>query len=88
MEKNRSPLRTILKKLVRGYQIAISPWFPAKCRFYPSCSEYSIQAIDQHGSAKGTWLSLKRILKCHPFSEGGFDPVPPASTNNNSNKEK
>lgn len=87
MEKNRSPLRIILKKIVRVYQIVISPWFPAKCRFHPSCSEYTIQAIDHHGSAKGTWLSVKRILKCHPFSEGGFDPVP-TSTSNKDNKEK
>lgn len=87
MEKNRSPLRVVLKKIVRGYQILISPWFPAKCRFHPSCSEYTIQAIDQHGSAKGSWLSVKRILKCHPFSEGGFDPVP-ASTSNKDKEEK
>jgi uncharacterized protein len=88
MEKNRSTMRTILKKLIRGYQIAISPWFPAKCRFHPTCSHYAIEAIETHGSAKGAWLSLKRILKCHPFSEGGFDPVPPESTSNNVNKEK
>lgn len=87
MEKNRSPLRIILKKIVRGYQVLISPWFPAKCRFHPSCSEYTIQAIDQHGSAKGSWLSVKRILKCHPFSEGGFDPVP-TSTSNKHREEK
>ncbi|QTH62966.1 membrane protein insertion efficiency factor YidD [Psychrosphaera ytuae] len=88
MEKNRSPLRTILKKIVRGYQLLISPWFPAKCRFHPSCSEYTIEAIDQHGSAKGTWLSVKRILKCHPFSEGGFDPVPPSTTIDKNKEEK
>ncbi len=88
MEKNRFTLRTILKKIVRGYQVLISPWFPAKCRFYPSCSEYSIEAIDQHGSAKGAWLSLKRILKCHPLSKGGFDPVPNSSLTNTENKEK
>ncbi|GAA0306308.1 membrane protein insertion efficiency factor YidD [Psychrosphaera haliotis] len=88
MEKNRAPLRTILKKIVRGYQILISPWFPAKCRFYPSCSEYTIEALDTHGSAKGSWLSVKRILKCHPFSDGGFDPVPKPTSINTENKEK
>ena len=88
MEKNRAPLRTILKKVVRGYQVLISPWFPAKCRFYPSCSEYTIEALDKHGSAKGSWLSAKRILKCHPFSDGGFDPVPNSTSINTENKEK
>jgi putative membrane protein insertion efficiency factor len=87
MEKNNSTLRTILKIIIRFYQKAISPWFPAKCRFYPSCSEYAIDALDQHGSIKGSWLSLKRILRCHPFSQGGFDPVPSSSQLNIDKKE-
>jgi putative membrane protein insertion efficiency factor len=62
--------------------------FPAKCRFHPSCSHYAIEAIDTHGSLKGGWLSLKRILKCHPFSEGGFDPVPNSTNSKVENKEK
>lgn len=88
MEKNSSTLGTIFKKIIRFYQILISPLFPAKCRYFPSCSEYALEAIDSHGSIKGGWLSLKRILKCHPLSKGGFDPVPNSSTSNLENKEK
>lgn len=78
-------MRTILKALIRFYQTAISPWFGAKCRFHPTCSNYALEAIEVHGALKGTWLSIKRILKCHPLTEGGFDPVPNPSK---SNKEK
>ena len=85
MEKDSSTLRTAFKAPIKFYQRFISPMFPAKCRFHPSCSQYAIEAIDSHGSLKGGWLSLKRILKCHPFSEGGFDPVP---NSNIENKEK
>jgi len=88
MEKNKSPLRTSLKTLIRFYQTAISPWFPAKCRFHPSCSHYAIEAIETHGSVKGSWLSIKRILKCQPLSKGGFDPVPNSSHSIIENKEK
>lgn len=88
MEKNQSALRKVLKGLIRIYQKAISPWFPAKCRYYPSCSQYAVEAIDHHGSLKGAWLSIKRILKCHPFSEGGFDPVPNPTNNNLDKTEK
>ena len=88
MEKNSSTLGKLFKKVIRLYQVLISPLFPAKCRYFPSCSEYALEAIDQHGSIKGGWLSLKRILKCHPLSKGGFDPVPNSSTSNLDNKEK
>lgn len=88
MEKNSSALRAIFKAPIKFYQRFISPMFPAKCRFYPSCSQYAIEAIDTHGSLKGSWLSLKRILKCHPFSEGGFDPVPNSTNSKLENKEK
>lgn len=67
--------------LIHFYQNAISPWFPAKCRYYPSCSQYAKEALNQHHFVKGCWLTLKRILKCHPFSKGGFDPVPKPITN-------
>jgi putative membrane protein insertion efficiency factor len=69
-------MRHVLKILIRGYQLAISPLFGPRCRFYPSCSHYAIQAIDAHGALRGTWLTLKRISRCHPFNAGGFDPVP------------
>ena len=68
----------LLMALLRAYQLAVSPLFGPSCRFYPSCSNYSIEAIRTHGAAKGSWLACRRICKCHPFNAGGFDPVPPS----------
>jgi len=62
--------------LIRGYQLILSPVLGPACRFYPSCSEYAHQAIDRHGVAKGSCLAIRRLLRCHPFHPGGFDPVP------------
>ncbi|ANF58108.1 membrane protein insertion efficiency factor YidD [Halotalea alkalilenta] len=62
--------------LVRGYQYLISPLLGPRCRFWPSCSSYAIEAIETHGPLRGGWLALKRILKCHPWHPGGVDPVP------------
>ena len=67
---------------IRLYQIAISPLFPASCRFTPTCSQYAIEAVERFGILKGGWLSLKRIARCHPFHPGGYDPVPERETNN------
>ena len=61
---------------VRLYQVAISPYTPASCRYTPTCSQYAIQAIRKHGPLKGTWLAIKRILRCHPWGGSGYDPVP------------
>lgn len=61
--------------LVRFYQRAISPYTPRSCRFYPTCSQYTYEAIQEYGALKGFWLGLKRLLKCHPFHPGGYDPV-------------
>ena len=69
-------MKKILILLIRFYQKFISPMFPAKCRFYPTCSQYTLEAIKEHGTIKGTYLAIRRILKCHPFHEGGYDPVP------------
>ena len=69
-------MRFALRFLIRGYQLAISPLFGPRCRFYPSCSHYAMEAIETHGALRGTWLSIRRIARCHPFHEGGFDPVP------------
>lgn len=68
-------LRKILIFLVRLYQIGISPFLTPCCRFYPSCSEYMISAISKHGPFKGLWYGLMRLLRCHPFHPGGYDPV-------------
>jgi uncharacterized protein len=62
--------------LIRFYQIFISPLKPPTCRFYPTCSQYGLEAVKRFGAIKGGWLTIKRILKCHPFHPGGFDPVP------------
>jgi putative membrane protein insertion efficiency factor len=61
---------------IRFYQQWISPGLPPSCRFYPSCSEYAYQAIEKYGVLRGGWLGLRRIVRCHPFNPGGFDPVP------------
>jgi uncharacterized protein len=62
--------------LIRGYQLVVSPWLGDNCRFYPSCSQYTLEAIDRHGTLRGSWLGARRIACCHPFHPGGFDPVP------------
>ncbi|HHQ69541.1 MAG TPA: membrane protein insertion efficiency factor YidD [Halothiobacillaceae bacterium] len=69
-------MRWILIKLVQFYRLVISPVLPPSCRFYPTCSEYTIEAINRHGALKGTWLAIRRIGRCHPFCKGGYDPVP------------
>lgn len=70
-------MKTILIGIIRGYRLFISPLFGPSCRFRPTCSQYAIEAIDRFGAVKGSWLATKRILRCHPFHPGGFDPVPP-----------
>ena len=69
-------LKKIIIALIRFYQLALSPLKQPTCRFSPTCSKYSIEAIERFGVIKGTYLSVRRILKCHPFHEGGYDPVP------------
>lgn len=71
-----SILRSVVVAPIRFYQRFISPLTPPSCRFHPTCSEYTRQAILQHGAMKGIWLGIKRIAKCHPFHPGGYDPVP------------
>jgi putative membrane protein insertion efficiency factor len=61
--------------LIRAYQLLISPLFPPACRFTPTCSQYAIDAIKRHGACRGFFMALWRILRCHPFSDGGYDPV-------------
>ena len=64
---------------VRGYQLLLSPFAGGACRFQPSCSQYAIEAIERHGLARGAWLALRRVARCHPLAQPGIDPVPPAA---------
>lgn len=66
----------VLVWLIRFYRKFISPMFPPACRFYPTCSQYALTAIQRFGALKGSYLALRRLLKCHPFHPGGYDPVP------------
>ena len=69
-------MRKVLIVLIRGYQLFISPFLGNHCRFYPSCSHYTVEAIETHGPIRGLYLGLRRLSKCHPWHPGGFDPVP------------
>ncbi|MBF0111069.1 MAG: membrane protein insertion efficiency factor YidD [Magnetococcales bacterium] len=69
-------MKILLQGPIRFYRTFISPMLPPSCRFYPTCSEYALEAISRYGVLRGGWLSLKRILRCHPFHPGGLDPVP------------
>lgn len=70
-------MKKIILRMIRFYQRYISPMSPPSCRFYPTCSQYAIEAVEEHGASKGSYLAIRRILKCHPLHKGGFDPVPP-----------
>jgi len=69
-------IKKLFMGIIRFYQIVISPLTPPTCRFYPTCSHYGLEAISRFGPIKGSWLTIKRIVKCQPFHPGGFDPVP------------
>ncbi len=79
MARARIPLtlwpRRLIAALIRVYQVAVSP-FPSPCRFTPTCSSYALDAVRRYGAARGTWLGLRRVLRCHPFGGSGLDPVP------------
>ncbi|WP_232819885.1 membrane protein insertion efficiency factor YidD [Aliidiomarina celeris] len=76
MAKIKQALQAVFIGLIRLYQLIISPLLGPRCRFVPTCSEYSIRAIRKFGVIKGSWLSIRRISKCHPGNPGGFDPIP------------
>lgn len=66
----------LLQKLIRLYQLLLSPYWGSQCRFFPTCSNYGIEAIKKYGSIRGGFLTIHRVCRCHPWAEGGFDPVP------------
>ena len=69
-------MKKILLLIIRGYQLILSPMLGSNCRYYPTCSCYTHTAIEKYGAIKGSWLGIKRISRCHPWAEGGIDPVP------------
>ena len=69
-------MKRAILKAIRFYQRSISPLSPPRCRYIPTCSEYALEAVEKYGALKGGWLALKRLLRCHPFHKGGYDPVP------------
>lgn len=71
-------MRRLLMGVVRLYRSAVSPFTPPSCRYTPTCSAYALEALERHGSLRGGWMALRRILRCHPWGGHGFDPVPPA----------
>jgi len=73
-------IQKICLGMIKGYRYVISPLLPQSCRFTPTCSRYAMQAIEAHGTLRGGFLSFWRILRCHPFCQGGYDPVPPAAS--------
>jgi uncharacterized protein len=75
-----TPAGRIVTLPIVAYRRWISPALPARCRFYPSCSAYAVEAIARHGALKGTGLAIRRLLRCHPFHPGGYDPVPSPAT--------
>ncbi len=62
--------------MIRGYQVTLSPLLPSACRYQPTCSAYTLEAVERYGAMHGGWMGMKRILRCHPFARGGYDPVP------------
>lgn len=69
-------MRALIVFLLHAYKRVISPFLPPACRFHPTCSEYTLEAVERYGAARGIWLGLKRLSRCHPFHAGGLDPVP------------
>jgi putative membrane protein insertion efficiency factor len=74
------PVRYLLIGFLRAYRVVISPLYGQVCRYHPSCSAYALDAVREHGSLRGSWLTVRRLGRCHPWAAGGYDPVPPHSS--------
>jgi hypothetical protein len=72
-------MRRVIVGLIRAYQVALSPFLPGACRFTPTCSQYALEAVTDHGPLRGSWLATRRLFRCHPFGGFGYDPVPPSA---------
>lgn len=71
----RQVAKFVVLEMLRGYKWAISPWLPPACRYVPTCSEYAMEAVERYGVLRGGWMAFVRVMRCHPFAAGGFDPV-------------
>jgi putative membrane protein insertion efficiency factor len=71
---------TVLVLFLKGYRMFVSPLYGQVCRYHPSCSAYALEAVETHGALRGSWLATRRLVRCHPWTAGGFDPVPPPRT--------
>ncbi|MEO0389811.1 MAG: membrane protein insertion efficiency factor YidD [Pseudomonadota bacterium] len=72
-----TPLAWVISLPIRAYRIIGSPWVGHNCRYQPTCSAYAMEALEVHGALRGTWLTVRRIARCHPWGDSGYDPVPP-----------
>jgi uncharacterized protein len=77
-------MKYVLIGLLKGYRFAISPLYGQVCRYHPTCSAYALEAVQTHGAVRGTWWSMRRVARCHPWAAGGLDPVPPAKNRRSS----
>ena len=87
-ETGPTAIARALMAVVTGYRRFLSPLLPPRCRFEPSCSAYALEALREHGAARGLWLAIARLARCHPFNPGGYDPVPPRGARRRSSRNR